>query len=390
MHEMETENPAQRSTDLTPIAIIGGGVIGLSIARRLALSGAKVRLFERGRCGSGASAAAAGMLAAGTEAEPGEQALVALGLRSQTLWPDFADALGRESGIDVDLREQGTLTVALTRDDVGRLEQAMRIRRSAGVETIWLDRRALRSREPLLAPGVQGALYCPGDHQVDNRRVTEALIAACRQAGVDIVEETPIDELMVERGRLVGLRSESTVHRCDVAVVACGAWSAQRLLPDLPVRPVKGQSLALAMDAARPLLQHVVWGPSIYLAPKSDGRLILGATVEEAGFDDRLTAGGMLSVLEAAWRLLPAIEELPILDSWAGFRPGSRDDAPLLGPVGPDGLVVATGHHRNGFLLAPVTAELIADYILSGRRDAMLDEFSADRFTGAMPRKQSA
>jgi glycine oxidase len=152
------------------------------------------------------------------------------------------------------------------------------------------------------------------------------------------------------------------------------------LLPSLPMRPIKGQMLALQMSGDAPLLRHVLWTPKVYLVPRRDGRLLVGATVEEAGFDDRLTAGGMLALLEGAWRALPSVEELPLLESWVGFRPGSRDDAPILGPV-EDGLVVATGHHRNGILLTPVTARLVADWIVHGRTHELLDRFGLARFS---------
>lgn len=363
--------------DTPNIAVIGGGIIGLSIAWRLAQRGCAVSVLEKDQLGRGATWAAAGMLAAGTEAEPGETALVALGMRSQDLWPAFADALESASGIDLDLRREGTLTVALTRDDARRLEQAAEIRRAAGVKTEWLDRRALRQKEPYLAPGANAALYCADDHQVDNRAVLRALIAACRAAGVALYDETPVDGLVEQQGAVRGVRCGDTVHRADAVIVAAGPWSAAF---NAPVRPLKGQSLALRMDAERPVLRHVLWGPNLYMAPKSDGRLIIGATMEEVGFNAEITAGGMLSLLEAAWRLVPSVEDLPIDESWAGFRPGSRDDAPLLGPAGPDGLIMATGHHRNGILLAPVTAEIIADYVCHGTQDAALNRFAADRF----------
>ncbi|HZT51315.1 MAG TPA: FAD-dependent oxidoreductase, partial [Stellaceae bacterium] len=174
-------------------------------------------------------------------------------------------------------------------------------------------------------------------------------------------------------------------HAADVVVVAAGAWSGQIAgLPlKLPVRPVKGQMLALRMDAAAPLLRHVIWAPKAYLVPRGDGRLIVGATTEERGFDERLTAGGVLALLEGAWRALPGIEELPIDEMWVGFRPGSRDDAPMLGPCGAEGLVVATGHHRNGILLTPVTAEVVARFVLEGVLDPVARPFSSDRFAAA-------
>jgi glycine oxidase len=174
-------------------------------------------------------------------------------------------------------------------------------------------------------------------------------------------------------------------HRAEIVVIAAGAWSRGIAgLPDAlrpPVRPIKGQMLSLRMDAAAPLLNHVIWGPGIYLVPRRDGRLIAGATVEEKGFDTTLTAGGLLTLLEAAWRAVPAIEELPIDEMWVGHRPGSRDDAPILGPAAIDGLIYATGHHRNGILLAPVTADAIAGLVLDGKLDPAVRPFGIERFT---------
>src|SRR5207253_10402117 len=173
----------------------------------------------------------------------------------------------------------------------------------------------------------------------------------------------------------------------DKVVLAAGAWSRAiaGLAPELrpPVRPIKGQMLALRMDASAPLISHVVWAPGAYLVPRRDGRLLVGATVEERGFDTALTAGGVLTLLEAAWRALPAVEELPIEEMWAGHRPGSRDDAPILGPGPVEGLIYATGHHRNGILLAPVTADAIARLVFDGTVDAAIRPFGVERFAPA-------
>ena len=191
---------------------------------------------------------------------------------------------------------------------------------------------------------------------------------------------------MTEGDRVAGVIAGGAEHRADIVVIAAGAWSRLDGLPAHarpPVRPVKGQMIALRMDARAPLLRHVVWAPGAYMAPRLDGRLLIGATVEEKGFDPQLTAGAQLALLDAAWRALPGIEELPIDEAWVGFRPGSRDDAPILG-VGPlGGLVYATGHYRNGILLTPITAKAIAGVILEGRADPLIAPFGLDRFTPA-------
>jgi len=219
---------------------------------------------------------------------------------------------------------------------------------------------------------------------VDNRKVAAALDGAARKAGVRMFEHTPVTRVESAGGRVRGVLAGETLHPADVVVLAAGAWSrGVDIAPaaPLPVRPIKGQMLALRMDPDAPILSHVLWAPSAYLVPRRDGRLIIGATTEEKGFDPDLTAGGQLALLTNAWRALPTLEELPILEQWVGFRPGSRDDAPILGPSGEvEGLVHATGHHRNGILLLPVTTDVIADYVLNGRMAQVAAPFGPDRF----------
>ena len=325
------------------------------------------------------------MLAAGVETEPGELDLLALNLHSQRLWPDFAAELGEASGIDVALRREGTLVVALTRDDAVQLRFTYDFQRQHGIALDWLSAAAARQREPYLQPNLAAAVFSAADHQVDNRLVAEALKRAFVAAGGSLREHLAVTGIDMSAGRAVGVCLGDDRHAADITVLAAGAWSGRiaGLKLPVPVRPVKGQMLALRMDPEAPLLRHVVWAPKAYLVPRLDGRLIVGATTEERGFDERLTAGGMLALLDGAWRVLPGIEELPIDEMWVGFRPGSRDDAPLLGPSGVDGLVLATGHHRNGILLTPATADAMARFILTGERDAVILPFAPDRFVAA-------
>jgi glycine oxidase len=367
------------------VVIVGAGVIGLGIAWRLAQRGAAVIVFDQGAAGAGASHAAAGMLAACAEAEPGEEALVALGRLSQSLWPAFTAELEQATGLSVDLRHEGTLVVALTADDQARLRHQLQFQKSIGLPLEWISAAEARRREPHLA-GVAGAVFSPEDHQVDNRKLVGALRSAAAAAGAVIREHAAVERIAVTQGRATGIRlGDGTDIAADVVVVAAGAWSRSiaGVPPEMrpPVRPVKGQMLALRTDA--PLVSHVVWAPNVYLVPRRDGRLILGGTVEEKGFDATLTAGGVLALLEAAWRVLPAIEELPIEETWVGHRPGSRDDAPILG-LGPiTGLVYATGHYRNGILLTPVTADAIARLVLDGEVGPAIRPFGIARFAAA-------
>jgi glycine oxidase len=367
------------------VAIIGAGVVGLGIAWRLA-SRAEVKIFERGSAGMGASHAAAGMLAACCEAEPGEEALVALGRDSQACWPAFAEELLRASGVDVELRREGTLVLALTADDQAELTHRLEFQRQKlDLPLQWLSAAATRAKEPHLAGKIAGSVFSPQDHQVDNRKLVAALHIAAEAAGAKIHEHRPVKEISVQGGRANGVVLEDgTVAPTDIVVLAAGAWSRTvgGLPPDRrpPVRPVKGQMLALRMDADAPLLNHVLWAPGAYLVPRRDGRLLVGGTVEEKGFDETITAGGMLTLLEAAWRAIPAIEDLPVEEIWVGHRPGSRDDAPILGRGPSENLFYATGHHRNGILLAPVTADAMAKLILDDVVDPAIRPFGLERF----------
>jgi len=366
------------------VAIIGGGVIGLAIGWRLAQQQARVDIFERDAAGRGASWAAAGMLAAGIEAEPGEDALYALNRKSQSMWPGFAAELEAAAGMRVGYRTEGTLEVALTRDDLARLRFHYEHRRSLGIALQWLSGAEARRCEPHLHPGAAAAVLSAEDHQIDNRELATALQRAFLAAGGTLHERQPVDAIEMSAGRISALRIGERRHAADVVVLAAGAWSQGISgLPAAarpPVRPIKGQMLALRMDAATPLVRHVLWTPRVYLVPRGDGRLIVGGTVEERGFDAALTAGGVFALLEGAWRAVPGIEDLPIDEMWVGFRPGSRDDAPILGPSGIDGLVLATGHYRNGILLTPVTTEAVSRYILTGEIAEAIRPFGIDRF----------
>lgn len=371
------------------VAIVGAGVMGLSIGWRLASAGCTVDIFEQGTSGLGASHAAAGMLAACAEVEPGEEGLLALNRESQRLWPAFAAELEATSGMAVDLRTEGTLVLALTADDAARMRHLITFQQGLGLPVEWLGAADVRRREPHLSSKLAGAVSCPEDHQVDNRKVAAALKIAALAAGARLHEDCAVERVEVTDGRASaviakGQGQASERFGADLVVLAAGAWSrGVSIAPaaPLPVRPVKGQMLAVAMDPAAPILNHVVWAPGTYLVPRKDGRLIVGATVEERGFNTDLTAGGQLALLTHAWRALPTIEELPILEQWVGFRPGSRDDAPILGPSAEvEGLIFATGHHRNGILLLPVTAEAISRLILDGEMAQVIAPFTAGRF----------
>ncbi len=370
------------------VAIVGGGVNGLAIAWRLAGAGCLVDVYDSGAIGPGtrgATWAAGGMLAASVEAEPGEEALTALCLDSQARWPAFRDALQAASGISVGYRDEGTLVVATNRDEAAALRHHFDYQVGLGLKLEWLTPADARQREPHLGRNLTAAVYSPGDHQVENRDLLRALVVAAEKAGARLHPNTAVEALETVSGRTTGIVVAGQSVAADAVVLAAGAWSGDLvgLPPEAkpPVRPVKGQMLALQMDPAAPILRHVVWAPATYLIPRLDGRLLIGATVEERGFDETITAGGLLALLDTAWRALPTIEELPVVETWVGFRPTSRDDAPIFGPTSVEGLFLATGHHRNGILLAPMTADAVSEAVLTGHLPAVAEPFRIDRFT---------
>ncbi|HEV3464845.1 MAG TPA: glycine oxidase ThiO [Actinomycetota bacterium] len=368
--------------------MVGGGVIGLGIAWRAALAGMTVTVVDQAP-GRGASWAAAGMLAPVTEVHYGEQALLALNLAAAARWPGFAVELEEASGRPVGYRPAGTLSVARDADDNAALEDLYQFQLRCGLEVERLRSRECRQLEPGLAPSIRGGLLAAGDHQVDNRALVEALLVAGQRAGVRLVAGRVV-ELAVEDDRVTGVvLGDGARLAAGAVVLAAGCWSgglgglAAEALP--PVRPVKGQLLYLRGPADQPLCSRNVRGLEVYVVPRGDGRVVVGATVEEQGFDTRVTAGAVHDLLRAALELLPDVAELELVETVVGLRPGSPDNAPMLGPVGPEGLVVATGHYRNGILLTPVTADAVAELLATGRVPELIAPFGPQRFTGGVP-----
>ena len=371
------------------VLIIGGGAIGLAIGWRLARAGCSVGVFDRGRVGHSASWASAGMLSPLSEAQFEEEALLRLGLRAMEVYPDFVRELEAETGCCVGYRRDGVLMVGITQDDLEYLKFRYRYQRDLGLPVTYLSGAEAREKEPHLSAQVSAAVWCPGDHQVDNRQLIVALKRGVETAGGDIFERAEVDELLVDGTRVRGLRIRDEVHTGDTVVLASGCWA--RLLPGLPdcakppVRPVRGQIARLGMTPEL-ALNTMVWYSRVatsavaYLVPKNNGHLVLGATSEEMGFDADVTAGGMFELLRAAWEVVPGIYDLPIVESMAGLRPGSRDDAPILGQTPVEGLIMATGHYRKGILLTPLTALAIAEVILEGHTPEIIRPFGIDRF----------
>lgn len=349
--------------------VIGAGVIGLSIAWQLAQAGLRVIVVERQSIGSGASLAATGMLAAAAEFETGGERLLGFALKSQQRWTSFASTLEAQSGVDINFDKAGTFVVALGRDELARLRQRYEFQQKYGLTSHWLSGPDIRAVEPSLRPSVAGGIHCPLDFQIDPRCLIPALHIAAARAGVNFVENCSVDAIDLAAGRVAGIISGTMGCAAPLVVLATGAFASNpALLPKtftIPVRPLRGQSLCLAARQGEVLpLSHVVWSEQVHLAPKAGGRLIVGATVEEVGFDAQATAGGVFALLDGARRLLPAIEDMSLEAIWVGFRPTSTDDAPVLGEIGTPGFLVAVGHHRNGILLAPASADTIVDMAL--------------------------
>jgi glycine oxidase len=394
-----------RSDSTLDLAIVGGGIVGLSIAWRAAQRGLSVAVLERGQLGGGATHVAAGMLAPVSEVEFGEagRGVLELGMRSAALWPEFAAELERAGEVEVGLRRCGTLVVARDDDEARELERQLVFREELGLHASRLLASQARELEPALAPTVRLGLHAPDDHSVDPRKVIAALWQACERAGVQLRPHTPVLGLELDSAGecVLGVRVEretdlarktplvreegdtglarverdtDEVRKAPLShhvlpagevIIAGGAWSG--VLPGLPegagvnVRPVKGQILRLRDPAGPGLLEGVVRFEGGYLVPRGDGRYVLGATVEERGFEPNATAGGVYELLRDAHELVPGVSELQIEELGVGYRPGTPDNVPIVGRGRLDGLLWATGHHRNGILLAPLTAELLVE-----------------------------
>jgi glycine oxidase len=326
------------------VAVVGAGIAGLASAWRAAQSGLRVVVLERDRPGAGASSVAAGMLAPVTETDFGEDVLLRLNLESAALWPGFAAELEDASGMSLGYRADGALVVAVDRDDAEELRRLHKLQQSLGLESEWLVPSAARAAEPGLAPRIAGAIDAPGEAQVDPVAVVEALRVAALAAGVRIehADVTSLDRLDAQQ-----------------VVLAAGAWSAQ--LADVRVHPVKGQLLHLrTRDGAPAVASRIIRTPRCYIVPRTDGRVVIGATSEEKGFDTSVDAGAVHRLLEAAWEVLPDVWELEFVQVIAGLRPATPDNRPLIGRAS-ERLIHATGHYRNGILLAPLTAQLVVD-----------------------------
>lgn len=369
------------------VVVVGGGAIGLASAWRLAEAGIAVTVCDPAPAGH-ATHASAGMLAPVTEVHYGEDALLGLNLAGNDRWPAFAADLEAAAGVPVGYRACGSLLVALDGDDAAVLADLGTYLTELGLEAERLDGAGCRAVEPALAPGIRGGLRVQGDHQADNRQLAVALLAALARLEVPVRRER-VARVEVEGGRAVGVVLDGGDRlAADHVVLAAGCWSGQveGLPADArpPVRPVKGQILRLQGPVDPPVLRGnvrgLVRGRSLYLVPRASGRIVVGATVEEQGFDTTVTVDGVHRLLHDAAVLVPGLLEVELVETLAGLRPGSPDNAPVLGRTSVAGLVVATGHHRNGILLAPITAEAVVGLVGVGPEVAEAAAFGPERF----------
>ncbi len=372
------------------ILIIGGGVIGLGIGWQLAKAGAAVTIHERGQTGRGASWAAAGMLGPIAEAHSDELDLLKLSNQSLARYPEWVNELETESEMPIGYRAEGTLIIGIQPDDAYQLRHTYDLQQDLGLNVEWLSGEEARKIEGALSPYVTAAIRCETDHQVDNRLMAQALQHAYQGRGGVLHQNSTIERIVIENGVVTGVQTQDGFQGTDVCILAAGCWSGQISgLPDAiipPVRPVKGQMLALRMQEGV-MIENVIrtvkarYPMPVYLVPRSDGRLIVGATTEELGFDTDLTVGGVYELLHGACEAVPGIYELPLIETWTGLRPGSTDNAPILGKTPVGNLIYATGHYRNGILLTPITAYEIAKLILTGETSETIAPFHLDRFS---------
>lgn len=376
----------------TEVAIIGGGVIGLAVARALSLRGVShITVIERNSFGAESSGAAAGMLAPQAEANAADN-FFSLCSRSRDLYPAFAAKLFEETGIDIELETAGTLYLGLNESDVEEIERRYEWQTRAGLNVERLSADAARRLEPSISSSVELALLFPLDTQVENRKLVKALVASNQNQGVSLVESASVTSLRLGRKGIVGLETSRGFVATEKVVVAAGGWTSlltasepssnkpmDSALPDLGIEPVRGQMLCFDTNPA--IFSHVIYSPRGYVVPRRDGRLLAGSTTEYVGFDKRTTADGTRSIHTAAAEISPRISSLPQREAWAGLRPRAADGLPVLGPYAEiAGLFYATGHYRNGILLAPITGELMAEVVINRTTTSLKNSFSPDRF----------
>ncbi|NOT47527.1 MAG: glycine oxidase ThiO [Acidobacteria bacterium] len=364
------------------VLIIGGGVIGLSIARELASHRVgRIAVVERGGVGREASFAAAGMLAPSAENETADD-FYRLCDASRKMYPLLARELAAETGIDVELDRSGTLYGAFTGDDARHLNSRFERQTAVGIAVERLSASDTIKAEPHISPTVRESLFFANDWQVENRRLLTALEASVRGSNIGILENMPVDSLILDKGRVCGVESNASTISAGTTVLATGAWTSLiKIAGDavpLEVKPIRGQMIGFSPPDR--MFRRVIYSPRGYVVPRADGRVLVGATVEDAGFDKSVTGEAVGQLKECAFEIAPLLVRHEILEKWAGLRPFAADGLPVIGPVpGFDGLTVATAHYRNGILLAPITAKIVAENIVDGSGTEYFDIYGPKR-----------
>ena len=368
------------------ILIIGGGIIGLSIAWRLIGIGKKVIIIDKKNLGKEASWAAAGMLSGRLDLKPCEKKLLPIFEKSHLAWPKFAEELENKSGKSIGYKKEGTLRVACDLHEEKKLKNNYDFLKNNKVNITWLSGDKIRDKEPYVSNNVLSGFFSPDDHHVNNRYILDALITILKKNKNNCIfkENTEVEKIITNKNQVIGVKTKNEIIKTKEIIVCSGAWTSKIKnieIKEVPIRPVKGQMVCLKVPKNISLLKHILWRENVYLVPRNNSDLIIGATEEEMGYDKSLTVGGIYNLLKIAREVLPAIEDLSIVESWSGLRPTSRDDAPIIGPSKKlKGLIYATGHHKNGILLAPLTSSVIKNYYLNGNIGNDFNNFEPGRF----------
>ncbi len=371
-------NSGEKTTD---ILIIGGGIIGLSLARALHKKGFKrITILEKGETGREASYAAAGMLAVQSETDKPDEFFEFCN-ESNELYPQFAEELFEETGIDIELDCEGTLYLAFNESDINKIKKRFEWQKKAGLKIEKLSAIETHKLEPFVSPDILGSLYFPNDWQVENRKLLHALEKYCELYGIEIRENTEVKNLLIEKNRIAATETKSEKFFSETVILTTGAWTSLIKAGDfyLPkIKPVRGQMIEF--HTAKRLFGKVIYSPRGYLVPRRDGRILAGATVEDAGFDKTVSESATGFLRENALEIAPGLVNLSIHDEWVGLRPFASDGLPVLGAFGEiENLFIATAHYRNGILLAPATAKVLAEKIAGENHSEFLDKFSPRR-----------
>ncbi|HKV26332.1 MAG TPA: glycine oxidase ThiO [Candidatus Acidoferrum sp.] len=364
------------------VAIAGGGLIGGAIAFELARAGLRVAVFDRAQPGHEASWAGAGILSPAPE-NTSMIPMVGIGKASMKLYPEFVKSVEELSGLDAGYREKGTLQAIFSREAREELSTVIALHHGLGLQAEPLSAEGARELEPAISEEVEAGVLRPEEASVDNRALAPAIFEAARRSGADFFPDCGAESIVRAGNRCAGLKLKNETVEAEWTVIAAGCFSSQieGVAPYAPVKPAKGQMICLR--AAKIAIERVLWSENIYLVPRNDGRILAGATVEYAGFDKKLTAGGIEKLLASAIELVPGLAEANIEETWAGLRPDSQDHLPILGPTDLEGLLIATGHFRSGILLTPITARLITEWITRKRVSVDWERFSPMRFPSA-------